>query len=51
MLMLAYEQPEILRKKKGKHAAEMDFLKPPHMTISVSGVSSEGSAFWNHNGD
>ena len=46
--MLAYEQPEILRKEKEKHAAEPGFLKPSHMTISVSEVLSEGSVFGSH---
>lgn len=47
-LIPAYQQPEILRKEKGKHAAEPGFLKPPHMAISAPGVLSEGSVFRNH---
>lgn len=35
--MLAYEQ-----------AAELGFLKPSHVTIAVSEVSSEGSVFGSH---
>lgn len=47
-LIPAYQQPEILRKEKGKHTAEPGFLKPPHVAISAPGVLSEGSVFRNH---
>lgn len=48
MLTVAYTEPEILRKEKEKPAAELFFLKPSHMTISVSEVLSEGSVFQSH---
>lgn len=47
-LIPTYQQPEMLRKEKGKHAAEPGFLKPPHMAISAPEVLSEGSVFRNH---